>query len=193
LYPGLLERFVFVQIAEPSRNCLPAYRELRARLIETVDRINLRFGSNRYAPIVLLEAHYEPADVYRFLRAADLCYVGSLHDGMNLVAKEFVSARDDHRGVLILSQFAGASRELTGAVIVNPYAIDDSAHALAGALTMADEEQSHRMRAMRSVVAEFSAYRWAGEMLADAAQLRNDPTRQPDAHETHWPSHVLQA
>lgn len=176
-HPELLERFVFVQIAEPSRDRLPAYRELRSRLMETVDRINRRFGlDSGYRPIILLEAHHEPAEVYRFLRAADLCYVGSLHDGMNLVAKEFVSARDDDRGVLILSKFAGAARQLTGAVIVNPYETDDSADALAEALSMEDEEQSNRMRAMRSVVAEFSTYRWAGEMLADAARLRTNPT-----------------
>jgi trehalose 6-phosphate synthase len=193
LYPGFRERFVFVQIAEPSRNCLPAYRELRSRLLETTDRINLRFGSDNYQPIVLLEAHHEPADVYRFLRAADVCYVGSLHDGMNLVAKEFVSARDDDRGVLILSRFAGAARELAGAVMVNPYAIDDSAHALADALSMADEEQSNRMRAMRSVVAEFNAYRWAGEMLADAARLRTNPTRRHQDDQAHWQPDVLQA
>jgi trehalose 6-phosphate synthase len=191
LYPAFQGRFAFVQIAEPSRDCLPAYRELRARLLETTDRINLRFGSDRYRPIILLEAHHEPSDVYRFLRAADLCYVGSLHDGMNLVAKEFVSARDDDRGVLILSQFAGAARELTGALIVNPYAIDDSAHALAEALSMTEEEQANRMRAMRSVVAEFSAYRWAGEMLADAARLRADSTRLQN-HQARWQA-ALQA
>jgi trehalose 6-phosphate synthase len=193
LYPVFRERFVFVQIAEPSRNCLPAYRELRLRLLETTDRINLRFGSDVYHPIVLLESHHEPAEVYRFLRAADVCYVGSLHDGMNLVAKEFVSARDDDRGVLVLSQFAGAARQLTGAVIVNPYAIEDSAHSLAGALSMADGEQANRMRAMRSVVAKFSAYRWAGEMLADAARLRTDPTRLQPTHRAHWQPDVLQA
>jgi trehalose 6-phosphate synthase len=165
-------RFVFVQIAEPSRDCLPAYQELRLRLLQTADRINLRFGTDGYRPIILLEARHEPAEVYQFLRAADLCYVGSLHDGMNLVAKEFVSARDDDRGVLILSEFAGAARQLTAALIVNPCAIDDSAHALAEALNMTDDEQSNRMRAMRSVVAEFNTYRWAGEMLADAARAR---------------------
>ena len=186
-------RFVFVQIAEPSRDCLPPYRELRSRLLETTHRINRRFGTNGYRPIVLLEAHHEPAEVYRFLRAADLCYVGSLHDGMNLVAKEFVSARDDDRGVLILSEFAGAVRELTGALIVNPYAIDDSARALAEALRMADTEQSERMRAMRSIVAEFSAYRWAGEMLVDAARLRTDPTHLYEAHQSHWHPDVLRA
>jgi len=193
-HPELLERFVFVQIAEPSRDCLPAYRELRSRLLATADRINRRFGSNcSYRPIILLEAHHEPAEVYRFLRAADFCYVGSLHDGMNLVAKEFVSARDDDRGVLVLSKFAGAARQLTGALIVNPCAIDDSANALAEALSMDDEEQASRMRAMRSVVAEFSTYRWAGEMLADAAQLRAHSTPLHDADGSRWQPEVLNA
>jgi trehalose 6-phosphate synthase len=177
LRPELRERFVFVQVAEPSRSSLPAYQDLRSRLLDTTDRINRRFGSDGYRPLVLLDSHYEAADVYRFLRAADLCYVGSLQDGMNLVAKEFVVARDDDRGVLVLSEFAGAARELNGAVIVNPSAIDDSARALAKALSMPVEEQSTRMRAMRSVVAEFNTYRWAGEMLADAARLRTVPAR----------------
>ena len=168
-HPELFDRFVFVQIAEPSRQCLPAYRALRSRLLETADRINRRFGTDGYRPIVLLEAHHEPAEVYRFLRAADLCYVGSLHDGMNLVAKEFVSARDDDRGVLILSKFAGAARELTDALLVTP--VTSSRPPRAGAaLSMADEEQSRRMRAMRAVVAEFNTYRWAAEMLADGAR-----------------------
>jgi trehalose 6-phosphate synthase len=148
-----------------------------------VDRINLRFAEDRYQPIILLEAHHEPEEVYRFLRAADLCYVGSLHDGMNLVAKEFVSARDDDRGALILSRFAGAAGQLTGALVVNPYAIDDSAHALFTALNMPDDEQSRRMRQMRSTVAEFSTHWWAGQILQDAARLRctTRPGEAPDA------------
>src|SRR4029079_13295853 len=107
---------------EPSRTCLTAYREYRARLVATSERINDRFGNDEYQPIILLEAHYEPSEIYQFLRAADICYVGSLHDGMNLVAKEFVSARDNMSAGLILSQFAGAARELTDALIVDPSA-----------------------------------------------------------------------
>ena len=189
LHAEFRERFVFVQIAEPSRNSLAADQACRARLVETTDRINLRFGTDRYRPLVLLEAHYEPADVYRFLRAADVCYVGSLHDGMNLVAKKFIAARDDNRGVLVLSRFTGAVRELTNALIVNPYATDDSARTLARALNMTQEEQARRMRAMRAVVAEFNAYRWVGEMLADAARLRADR----DLHQTNWQADVLHA
>jgi trehalose 6-phosphate synthase len=170
--PALRQRFVFVQLAEPSRDILPAYRDLRSRVLTTAARINMRFGVDSYQPLILLEAHYEPEEVCRFLRAADVCYVGSLHDGMNLVAKEFVTARDDDRGVLILSRFAGAARQLTGALLVNPYAIDDSADVLVKALNMPADEQSRRMRDMRSTVARFNTYWWAGQMLQDAARLR---------------------
>jgi trehalose 6-phosphate synthase len=170
--PEFRRRFVFIQVAEPSRDCLQAYRSIRARIAATAHRINARLGDGRYRPIILLEQHHEPADVHRLLRAADVCYVGSLHDGMNLVAKEFVGARDDCRGVLVLSQFAGAARELTTALIVNPYAIDASAAALARALLMTNEEQASRIRSMRSVIARRNAYRWAHDMLAEAMQRR---------------------
>jgi trehalose 6-phosphate synthase len=174
--PEFRERVVLLQIAEPSRTCLAAYRECRSRLIETVDRINLRFGTGDYRPLIVLEQHHEPPAVFELLRACDVCYVGSLHDGMNLVAKEFVSARDDERGVLILSEFAGAARELTAAVHINPFSLDGSADALADALSMRMEEQMTRMRAMREVVERFNAYRWAADILSDAAQLRDHAT-----------------
>jgi trehalose 6-phosphate synthase len=171
-YHELRGRFVFVQVAEPSSELLPVNRGLRSCVRDTADRINRRFGDDGYRPVVLVERHHDRAEVFRLLRAADVCYVGSLHDGMNLVAKEFVSARDDERGVLLLSKHAGAARELTTALVVDPSAVEDTAAALAQALTMSDHEQSVRMRAMRSVVAEFNAYRWAGEMISDATELR---------------------
>ena len=173
-YPEFRERFVFAQLAAPSRTSLPAYRELRSRVLAARDRVNARFGSDGYTPIILLDDHHAQAHVNLFLRAADFCYVGSLHEGMNLVAKEFVSARDDERGVLVLSTFAGAARELTDALSLNPYDIDDAASVIARALTMNDEEQADRMRRMRSVVAEFSAWRWAAHILSDAARLRRE-------------------
>ena len=171
--PDLRGRFVFVQVAEPSRECLPAYRAARAGIVATRERINARFGSAGYRPIVLLEAHHEPAEVYRLYRAADLCYVGSLHDGMNLVAKEFVCARSDGLGVLVLSRFAGAARQLGEALIVNPYAIDLAADALAEALQMPEAEQARRMRQLRATVARFDATWWSGELLRDAAQVKH--------------------
>ena len=179
--PTLRGRFVFVQVAEPSRECLPAYRAARAGIVATSERINARFGSAGYRPIVLLEAHHEPAEVYRLYRAADLCYVGSLHDGMNLVAKEFVCARSDGLGVLVLSRFAGAARQLGEALIVNPYAIDLAANALAEALRMPEGEQSSRMRQLRATVARFDATWWSGELLRDAAQVKHGPAADDHA------------
>jgi trehalose 6-phosphate synthase len=121
---------------------------------------------------VLKVEHHDPRQVYEYFRAADLCFVSSLHDGMNLVGKEFVAARNDERGVLILSQFTGAARELPEALIVNPYDADQCAAALHLALTMPEAEQRDRMRLMRGLVAEFNVFRWAGRMLLDAAAMR---------------------
>jgi trehalose 6-phosphate synthase len=172
LHPELRGKFSFVQLAAPSRTKIQEYRELNERVEALAARINETWQTPTYRPIVLLRTHHEPASVFRFYRAADLCYVSSLHDGMNLVAKEFVAARDDERGVLVLSQFTGAARELTEALIVNPYDIRQAAHALAAALRMPANEQRDRMASMRKLVSEFNVYRWAGRMLADAAELR---------------------
>ena len=171
-FPALRGRFTFVQLAAPSRTEIDRYRQLAARVADAADRINRRWGTSRYQPVRLLQAHHEPPAVFRYYRAADLCYVSSLHDGMNLVAKEFVAAREDDRGVLVLSEFTGAARDLTEALIVNPYDIDAASAALARALSMSPEEQRERMRSMRAFVAEFNVYRWAGRMLVDAARLR---------------------
>ncbi len=171
-YPLYRGRFTFIQLAAPSRTIIERYRELHERIEEVAARINERFSAGNYRPVVLLLAHHQPPAVFRFYRAADVCYVSSLHDGMNLVAKEFVAARDDERGVLVLSQFTGAARELTEALIVNPYDLEEASSALAAALAMSPEEQRDRMRAMRAYVAEFNVYRWAGNMLVDAARLR---------------------
>ena len=171
-YPRLRGRFSFVQLAAPSRTAIERYRNLNVMIEELAARINERFGAPGYRPIILRRDHHEPPTVFRYYRAADVCYVSSLHDGMNLVAKEFVAARDDEAGVLVLSHFTGASRELTEALIVNPYDLDQASAALAAAVTMPRPEQRERMRSMRSLVSHFNVYRWAGRMLIDAAQLR---------------------
>ena len=168
--PELRGRFVLVQVAEPSRDSLPEYRATRAQLVETSQRVNGRFGTNSYRPIRLLEAHHPPFDVYRLYRAADLCYVGSLRDGMNLVAKEFVCARNDERGVLALSQLTGAAKQLTAALLINPHAVDESVFALRRGLAMSRAEQSWRMRHMRTNVEAFSATWWAQKLVGDATQ-----------------------
>jgi trehalose 6-phosphate synthase len=171
-HPSFRGRFTFVQLAAPSRTEIERYQQLNEAVEKLAARINERFAQGSYRPIILLRAHHEPPTVFRYYRAADVCYVSSLHDGMNLVAKEFVAARDDERGVLVLSQFTGAARELTEALIVNPYDLDEASAALATALNMPAEEQQDRMSAMRAFVAEFNVYRWAGRMLVDAARLR---------------------
>jgi trehalose 6-phosphate synthase len=171
-FPHLRGRFTFAQLAAPSRTGIERYRALEQTVEAIVGRVNQRFGSGSYRPIALLRAHHDAKNVFRYLRAADVCYVSSLHDGMNLVAKEFVAARDDERGVLVLSRFTGAARELTEALVVNPYDLEEASAALATALAMAPAEQEERMRAMRDYVAEFNVYRWAGRMLTDAARVR---------------------
>jgi trehalose 6-phosphate synthase len=184
--PEFRGRFVFVQIAAPSRGAIDEYRAVALRVEELAARINARFGSDSWTPVVLRRAHHEPAEVFRYYRAADVCYVSSLHDGMNLVAKEFVAARDDEQGVLVLSSFTGASRELAEALVVNPYDVDEAAGALAAALTMPAQEQRVRMRAMRALIAHFNVYRWAGRMLTDAARLR--ARERLSDRLTSWPS-----
>ena len=171
-FPRLRGRFTFAQLAAPSRTLIAPYRELNERVDALAGRINARFATGDWRPIALLRSHHEPPAVFRYLRAADLCYVSSLHDGMNLVAKEFIAARDDERGVLVLSRFTGAARELTEALLVNPYDLEQASSALATALAMSPAEQAERLRALRAHVSEFNVYRWAARMLADAARLR---------------------
>jgi len=171
-YPEFRERFTFVQLAAPSRTRIERYQQLNDRVESLAAQINDRWSVGLYRPIILYRSHHEPATVFQYYRAADLCYVSSLHDGMNLVAKEFVAARDDERGVLVLSQFTGAARELTEALVVNPYDLRQASDAMALALRMSPVEQAERMRSMRRLVSELNVYRWAGRMLIDAAELR---------------------
>jgi len=171
-YPQWLGRFTFVQVAAPSRGVLDEYRAFQERIREVAERINSRFGKPDSHVIRLLVQHHEHDAVNELYRAADVCLVTSLHDGMNLVCKEFVAARDDYRGVLILSRFAGAAREMREALIVNPYHVEETADALHQALIMPEGEQRERMASLRTTVHEFNVYRWAGRMLSDAARWR---------------------
>ncbi|MFO1132172.1 MAG: trehalose-6-phosphate synthase [Hyphomicrobiales bacterium] len=171
-YPEWKGRFTFLQVAAPTRSKLASYSRLQEEALALAAEINARHGADDYRPIELVVRHHEPPEVFELFRAADLCVVSSLHDGMNLVAKEFVASRDDEHGVLILSTFAGASRELTEALIVNPYDTKAMAEALHAALLMPANEQAERMRLMRQQVREQNVYRWAGRMLLDAARVR---------------------
>jgi trehalose 6-phosphate synthase len=182
--PDWIGRLVFLQIAAPSRGMLAAYQLLHKQCLDYVDEFNQRYGDGQYQPIILLDEYHNQEDICRVHRAADVCVVSSLHDGMNLVAKEFVATRDDEQGVLILSTFAGASRELLDALIVNPYDPSAMGDALLRGLLMAPEEQRDRMRRMREVVRSNNVYRWAGSMLIDAARLR----KRSEGYETTEPT-----
>jgi trehalose 6-phosphate synthase len=171
-YPEWNGRFVFCQVAAPTRAKLVAYRNLQDEAENVAREINARHGNDEYTPVALIVRYFGPDQVFELFRAADLCIVSSLHDGMNLVAKEFVAARDDEQGVLILSDFAGASRELSEALIVNPYDHQSVSEAIKQALLMSETEQRDRMQLMREVVRSRNVYRWAGQMLLDASQLR---------------------
>jgi trehalose-6-phosphate synthase len=172
LNPQYIGKFCFIQIAAPSRSTLEQYQMFEAQVRNLANRINKRFSGKGCLPICLKIEHHEPHQVYEYFRGCDLCFVSSLHDGMNLVAKEFVASRDDNAGSLILSQFAGASRELPQALIVNPYDLDQCAEALRVSLEMPITEQRDRMRTMRGIIQDFNVYRWAGRMLIDAARIR---------------------
>jgi trehalose 6-phosphate synthase len=182
--PDLRGRLAFVQVAEPSRDCLPEYRSARHQLVATAQRVNERFGTGTTQPIVLRESHHEADEVYRLYRAADFCHVGSLRDGMNLVAKEFVCARDDEKGVLVLSEFTGAAQQMPDALLINPWDVQSSSGAIVRALAMPQTEQTNRMRRLRRSVAEFDAGWWARGILSDAASVRNQTHDTERATET---------
>jgi trehalose 6-phosphate synthase len=179
--PAYQRRFTFVQIGAPSRTDIERYRQFLDEVTSEADRINTRFQAGRWKPIVLLKKHHSHEEISRYYRAASLCMVTSLHDGMNLVAKEFVASRDDNRGVLILSTFAGAALELTDALLVNPYDVQQLADAILRALNMPEEQQAERMLHMRQIVREHNVYRWAANLLSDLTEIRIDV---PDRVET---------
>jgi len=171
-YPSYRGKFTFVQIGAPSRTHIKRYHDLLADVESEADRINWRFQTVNWRPIVFLKRHHSHAEIERYYRAAHLCLVTSLHDGMNLVAKEFVAARDDGQGMLILSGFAGASRELRDALIINPYDTEQMASAIYYALEMDPEERAARMRRMRQVVSDHNIYRWAANLISEVAEVR---------------------
>ncbi len=171
-YPELVGQFTFIELGAPSRDHIRKYRELLAEVEEMVENINWRFETKKWKPIVYLKAHHSHEEIDRYYRAADLCMVTSLHDGMNLVAKEFVIARPDGDAVLILSQFAGASRELKDAMIVNPYDVEEMAEAIKAALSMTPAERAKRMKLMYDMVKENNIYRWAGKLITALAHVR---------------------
>jgi trehalose-6-phosphate synthase len=173
-YPSYQGKFTFVQIGAPSRTHIKRYHDLLAEVEAEAERINWRFQSGSWKPIVFLKRQHSHEEIEPYYRAAALCLVTSLHDGMNLVAKEFAAARRDERGVLILSQFTGAARELRDALLVNPYDIDQTAEAIRAALEMEPEEKQMRMHRMRELIKEHNIYRWAGDLVTALCEVRLD-------------------
>jgi alpha,alpha-trehalose-phosphate synthase [UDP-forming] len=175
-HPTYRERFTFLQIGAPSRTHIKRYHDLLAEVEAEAERINWRFQTGKWKPIVFMKRQHTHHEIQRFYRTADLCLVTSLHDGMNLVAKEFVAARQDEQGVLVLSRFTGAARELPDALLVNPYDIEQMAEAVRFALEMGIEERKTRMQRMRRVVREHNIYRWAGTLIGELCEVRLDET-----------------
>jgi alpha,alpha-trehalose-phosphate synthase [UDP-forming] len=171
-WPVYRGKFTFVQIGAPSRTNIPRYHDLGSEVEAEAARINARFVNGNWKPIALLQRHHSHQEILPYYRAADFCMVTSLHDGMNLVAKEFVAARDDEEGALILSQFTGAAREMRDALIVNPYDTDQLADAICVALEMNPEERHTRMHRMRQIVREHNVYRWAGTLISELSEIR---------------------
>jgi trehalose 6-phosphate synthase len=170
-YPEWRNRVVLVQVGSPTRDRIDRYRDLSREIGELVDKINARHGMPGWLPIVYRREYHTPKDVAALYRATDVCVVSSLHDGMNLVAKEFVAARTDNRGVLLLSKFAGAARELSDALQVNPFAPDEFAETLHAALSISGAEAERRMRALRQQVCGHTVFDWAARVLCDACKV----------------------
>jgi trehalose 6-phosphate synthase len=173
-YPMYRGQFTFVQIGAPSRTHIKRYRDFLREVESEAERINWRFQNGLWQPIIFLARQHSHREIQRFYRAADLCLVTSLHDGMNLVAKEFLAARNDEQGMLILSRFTGVARELRDAVLVNPYDIDQTAEAIRFALEMDPEEKKQRIQRMRKIVKEHNVYRWAANLIGPLCDIRVD-------------------
>jgi trehalose-6-phosphate synthase len=189
-YPVYHRRFSLVQIGAPSRTDIIRYKNFLEEVGAEAERVNAKFQSGRWKPIVFLKRHHSHEEISRYYQAASLCLVTSLHDGMNLVAKEFVASRVDNQGVLILSTFAGAARELSDALLVNPYDVMQLSEAIHTALEMPEAEQAKRMQWMRRAVREHNIYRWAANLLSDLTEIRIEAVERTEARQTQWPGHA---
>ncbi|MFC1540737.1 trehalose-6-phosphate synthase [Candidatus Margulisiibacteriota bacterium] len=170
-YPEFQGRFVYIQIGSLSRIHLETYKKLNDEINSLVERINWKYSSNSWSPIIFIRKYFTPRELLAIFRMANICLVSSLHDGMNLVAKEFVAAATDNKGMLVLSQFTGAARELPEAVTFNPFQHEDCAEALKTALTLPEEERKNRMSKMKAQVEEYNIYRWSAKIIQALLRL----------------------
>src|SRR6267143_1210761 len=181
LNPAYQQRLTFAQIGAPSRTDIERYKNFLDEVSAEAERINARFQTARWKPIVFRKKHHSHEEIARFYNASSFCMVTSLHDGMNLVAKEYVASREDERGALILSTFAGAAHELSDALLVNPYDVSQLSESIHRALEMPEEEQTRRMQRMRHIVREHNVYRWAANLLSDLTEIRVDLQERVEA------------
>jgi trehalose 6-phosphate synthase len=171
--PEYIGNFTFVQIGAPSRSLLKTYSDTISAVEQEANRINWKFKAKAWQPILFLKRHHSHEEILPYYESADFCMVTSLHDGMNLVAKEFIAARKENDGVLILSQFAGASQELHGAIVINPYDIEKSADSIKTALEMPKDMQNQKMKQMRRVIRKHNVYSWGANILRTMASIEN--------------------
>ncbi|HHT9153165.1 MAG TPA: alpha,alpha-trehalose-phosphate synthase (UDP-forming) [Candidatus Hypogeohydataceae bacterium YC40] len=170
-YPEYLGHFTFIQLGAISRIRIKSYKEWNDEIYHLMIDINEKYHTRDWQPIILQKSHFGPKDLISYYRMADVCIVSSLHDGMNLVAKEFVASRFDNNGVLILSRFTGSARELIDALLINPFATDNFADTIKQSLEMPAEEKAKRMEKMREVIKENNVYRWAGKIIGELKKL----------------------
>ena len=170
--PQYKNKFVFIQLAAPSRTHIKRYHDLMNEIDELVEKKNWKYSEGRWRPIIYLKKHFSPEEIKPYYALADICIVSSLHDGMNLVAKEYVASKTDLNGVLILSRFTGAARELADSVLINPYSIEEFADAIRAAVEMPLDEKKRRMENMRRIVSENNIYRWAGSIITELTALK---------------------
>lgn len=169
--PEYKKRFVYIQLGAPSREHIPSYKQINDEIDEWVERINWKHRTEYWSPILFLREHIPFLSMLAFYRMSKFCIVSSLHDGMNLVAKEYIAAKIDADGVLILSQFTGAARELSEALLINPYATDEFAQTIKKAIEMMPEEILRRMKKLGEIVQERNIYRWADRILSKVIQI----------------------
>lgn len=168
-HPEYRGKLTFLQIASPTRGGIEQFQEYAQLVISEAERINTKFATRDWKPVVLEHRSYSHKELRVLYQLANVCLVTSLHDGMNLVAKEYVAARTEEGGVLVLSHFAGASRDLPTALVINPYSAEETAEAIHKALTMPESEQHRRMKSMRQSVREYNIYRWSAEIIKTLA------------------------
>jgi trehalose 6-phosphate synthase len=171
-YPQYKNKFVFIQLAAPSRTHIKRYHELMGEIDDLIEKKNWKYSDGNWKPIIYLKRHFSPEEIRPYYTLANLCIVSSLHDGMNLVAKEYVASKKDSNGVLILSRFTGAARELTDAVQINPYSIEEFSDAIKFSIDMPNEEKRKRMENMRKIVSENNVYKWAGNIITELTALK---------------------